>query len=100
MSPGWATAMPTVVVILELKRPEALLAIGCRCDSQNQAATETRTRNASPPIQRISFRLRPDLGGCCVISNKRYTSVARFAARQMASFQCLSVPHFVWGLWN
>jgi hypothetical protein len=85
MSPCFATAIPTVVVILPLSLAEAFSGFGCLCDNQNQAPTDTRTRNAKPPIQRISFRPRPDFGGCCAISNTTSSSLASRARRQLTS---------------
>jgi hypothetical protein len=85
MSPCFATAIPTVVVILPLSLAEAFSGFGCLCDSQYQAATKTRTRNTNPPIQRISFLPRPAFGGCSVISNTTSISLPSRARGQITS---------------
>src|ERR1700722_5940373 len=85
MSPCFATAIPTVVVILPLSLAEAFSGFGCLSDSQYQTPTETRARNNNPPIQRISFPPRPAFGGCSVISNTTSISLPSRARGQITS---------------
>jgi hypothetical protein len=92
MSPCLATAIPTVVVVLPLSLAEVFSGLGCLCDSQNQTATDTRTRNTKPPIRRMSFRPPPDFGGCWVISNTTSISLASRARGLMTSSTFYLVP--------
>jgi hypothetical protein len=85
MSPCFATAIPTVVVILPVSLAELFSGLGCLCESQNQTARESRTRNTNPPILRISFRPRPAFGGCSVISNTTSVSLPSRPRGQITS---------------
>src|SRR6476620_7780325 len=95
MSPFFAIAMPTVVVILTFNRAEAPSGPGCLCESQNQTQTDTRTTDNIPPVQRISLRIHRDFGAVgCAFSNMRCASPELLARSETASSLLFLVPSF------
>jgi hypothetical protein len=87
MSPFFAVAIPTVVVILEPKRDAALSAFGGLCDNQNQTPKAASPSSALPASQRISLRPHRDFGFWgSVISNTAFTFPEPLARGELTSF--------------